>query len=289
MSKRILTLVIVALVLSSVAAVPSEPNELFDDFDTLTIKQPGDTDNDPYWWIIQDGNNGQQYYAECGEASCTTAEQEGDTTFARLRLFHDDATPGDYLNSEVSEMQTGYAYGQPARWLPTPGHPVVATARVRLSSNYNSDGSGGAVGTTGFILWNSPVDIPNQTYHPVTFVGFNWMEQDGVGIPGLRACVMQDSVPVYCEPVTHAMDEWMELSFKWSATGIDNKQSFRFWIDGDQVGDVQLDTPLPALSAEMWNDNQYPTILEDGTFAVGYHNPPGDQRFDVDSVSIEQR
>jgi hypothetical protein len=289
MSKRSLTIVTLVLVLLSVAAACNEPNKLTDGFDTLTIKQPGDTDNDPYWWILQDGNNGQQYYAECGEASCTTAEREGDTTFARLRLFHDDATPGDYLNSEVSEMQTGYSYGRPARWLPTPGHPVVATARVRLSSNYHSDGSGGAVGTTGFILWNSPLDFPNQTFHPTTFVGFNWLEQAGVGIPGFRACVMQDTVPVYCQLVTHALDQWMELSFKWSAVGVDNKQSFRFWVDGDQVGDTQLDTPLPALSAEMWNDNQYPTILEDGTFAVGYHNPPGDQRFDVDSISIEQR
>jgi hypothetical protein len=289
MSKRILTLGIVALVLLSVAATPCLPNELFDDFNSLTIKQPGDTDNDPYWWIIQDGNYGQQYYAECGDASCTTAEQEGSTTFARLRLFHDDATPGDYLNSEVAEMQTGYAYGQPARWLPTPGHPVTATARVRFSSNYHSDGSGGAVGTAGFILWNSPVDIPNQAYHPATFVGFNWMEQDGVGIPGFRACVMRDTVPVYCQPVTHALDEWMELKFKWSAIGVDNKQGFRFWVDGDLVGSTQLNTPLPALSVEMWNDNQYPTILEDGTFAVGYHNPPGDQAFDVDYVRIEQR
>ena len=285
MSKRIFITLIAALVLLSVAATSSKATVVFDNFDTLAIKQPGDTDDDPYWWVIMNGNNGQEYYAECGEASCATAEQEGCTTFARLRLFHDDATPGDYLGSEVSEMRTGYAYGQPARWLPTPGHPVVATARARFSSNYQSSGGGGAVGTAGFVLWNSPVDIPNQTYHPATFVGFNWMEQDGVGIPGLRACVMQDTVPVYCEPVTHGMDQWMRLSFLWSVNSA-GKQTVRFLINNTVVAQTELASPLPALSITTWNDNQYPTILENGTFAVAYHNPPGDQWFDVDFVTV---
>ncbi len=287
MSKRILILLIVTLALISVAATSSKGNTVFDNFNTLAIKQPGDTDNDPYWWVIMNGNYGQEYYASCGEASCATAERQGSTTFARLRLFHDNATPGDYLGSEVSELRTGYAYGQPARWLPTPNHPVVATARARFSSNYHSDGSGGAVGTAGFILWNSPVDIPNQTYHPATFVGFNWMEQEGVGIPGFRACVMQETVPVYCEPVSHSLGQWMQLSFIWSVNS-SGKQSVRFLVDSTVVAQTELDTPLPALSITMWNDNQYPTILEDGTFAVGYHNPSGDQAFDVDFVTVAQ-
>src|SRR5512141_2161636 len=127
------------------------PTSVFDTFDEVIVKDANDTDTDPYWWIIQNGDLGQ-YYALCGDASCTEALSETGTTFARLRLWP-DATPGNLTVSEISELRTGYSYGQ-GRWLPTPNHPIVATARVRFSPNYLEDGSGGAVGSAGFWLYN---------------------------------------------------------------------------------------------------------------------------------------
>jgi len=281
----VIAVVLLALVAVPVAAANSQPDIVFDNFNVVRIKQPDNTSNNPYWWIIQNGDN-QQYYATCGEASCTTAERERKTTFARLRLFH-DPTPDDYVSSEISEMRTGYSYGQPARWLPIVDHPVVAVARVRFSPNYHQDGSGGAVGSAGFWLWNSYVDLVNQTMHPVTSLGFSWAEQGSVGgYSGLGMSVVKDTYPVYVQPVTKTvrMSDWMLWTMVWSVDSA-GTQSVRYWIDGRQVGETTLASPLPALSITFWNDNQYPTLLEDGTLIVAYHNP-SDQRFEIDMVTV---
>jgi hypothetical protein len=273
-------MVSVAVVLLALVAMPAaaggQPDIVFDNFDVVQIKQPDNTGDDPYWWIIQNGGE-QQYYA---------TEKVGKTTFARLRLFH-DTTPGDYVSSEISEMRTGYSYGLPARWLPVVGHPVVAVARVRFSPNYHQDGSGGAVGSAGFWLWNSYVDLVTQTMHPVTSLGFSWAEQGSVGgYSGLGMSVVQDTYPVYVQPVTRTvrMNDWMLWTMVWSVDSA-GAQSVRYWIDGHLVGETTLDSPLPALSITLWNDNQYPTILEDGSLTVAYHNP-SNQRFDIDMVAV---
>lgn len=292
MLKRIFTSTIVVglllvLVVYSSTVTHAGINRVSDSFNKIQIKQPDDTNNTPYWWIIQNGDQGQ-YYAVCGDASCVTSQQEKNTSFARLRLFP-DATPGNYTGSEISELRTGYSYGQPARWLPTINHPVIATARVRFSPNYHQDGTGGAVGSAGFWLWNSPIDISNNTVYPANAFGFTWMEIGSAsGLSGLTATVMQDSVPVYVQPITTPLNmvDWMMWTMEWS---VNNKgiQSILYKLNDVLVGQTTLTTPLPALSITFWNDNQYPTI-ENGQFVVQYHNPTADQNFDIDSVTVSQ-
>jgi len=64
------------------------PGYVFDDFDKLKIKEPGDDDSKPYWWVINNGDN-MQFYDHHGDASSAEAEEEGGVTFARLQLVHD--------------------------------------------------------------------------------------------------------------------------------------------------------------------------------------------------------
>ncbi len=270
-----------------VRATVVDASSVFDSFDEVVVKDPGDTDLDPYWWIIQNGDLGQ-YYALCGDASCTAALNENGTTFARLQL-QPDATPGDLIVSEISELRTGYSYGQ-GRWLPTPDHPVIATARVRFSSNYLEDGSGGAIGTAGFWLYNSYIDFPNQTLQPVTALGFSWCEE-GAGdgeLEGLRAMVLHDGVSVYNKTVRPAVDmsEWMTWKMEWSASQ-NGKQDIRFWVNDKPVGHVVLHDPLPILSITFWADNQFALDPSD-PFLIEFHNPPTNQHFDIDSVDVHQ-
>ncbi|HSD85601.1 MAG TPA: hypothetical protein VLG46_17195 [Anaerolineae bacterium] len=284
--------VVIALLLAlslPVGATVVGANSVFDTFNEVVVKDPSDTDLDPYWWIIQNGEAGQ-FYQLCSDDSvaCTQAEEENGTTFARLRLWP-DATPGHFICSEISELRTGYSYGQGV-WLPTPDHPVIATARVRFSPNYLEDGSGGAVGTAGFWLYNSYIDFPNMTLQPMTALGFAWGEEGSSGgdFEGLRVMVLRDSVSLYQKTIRPAVDmsAWLTWKMKWSA-GSNGKQDVRFWVDDKPVGHVILHDPLPALSLTFWIDNQFALELSNPPL-VEYHNPITDQYFDIDSVEIHQ-
>lgn len=285
-----LVVVLLALLAASmpVWAAVVGPHSVFDNFDEVVVKDPSNTSNVPYWWIIQNGDLGQ-YYASCGDASCVTAQREHGTTFARMQL-QPDATPGDFTSSEISELRTGYSYGQ-GRWLPTPGHPVIATARVRFSPSYHTDGSGGAVGSAGFWLYNSYIDFPNQTLQPIKSLGFGWGEQgtSGGALEGLRTMVLQDSMPVYNNPVDPEVDmsDWMTWQMIWRVT-IGGKQEVLFLVNGRPAGHVVLQDPLPALSITFWNDNQFATFLN-GSLSVEYHNPAANQNFDIDMVEVHQQ
>lgn len=291
MLRKGISIVVVLLALLAVTlpvwATVVGPHSVFDGFDEVVVKDANDTDDDPYWWIIQNGDEGQ-YYDLYGDASSTTALNENGTTFARLQL-QPDLTPGNLTISEISELQTGYSYGQ-GRWLPTPGHPVIATARVRFSPNYQADGSGGAVGSAGFWLYNSYIDFPNQTLQPITSLGFGWGEQGTSGgyFEGLRVMVLRDSFPLYNKTVrpTVDMSEWMTWKMKWSAAA-NGKQDIRFGVNNKPVGHVVLHEPLPALSLTFWVDNQF-AVEVSGSLTVEYHNPTADQSFDIDSVEIYQ-
>ena len=286
-----LGLLVAVLVVFGVGAVARATvvgaDSVFDTFDEVVVKDPGDTDLVPYWWIIQNGDAGQ-YYALCSDASCTEALSESVTTFARLHLWP-DATPGNMTISEISELRTGYSYGQGV-WLPTPDHPIIATARVRFSPNYLEDGSGEAVGSAGFWLYNSYIDFPNQTLQPIKALGFAWGEAGSGGgdFEGLHVMVLRDNAAAYNKTVRPAVDmsEWMTWEMKWSASA-NGKQDIRFWVDGKPVGHVVLHEPLPALSLTFWIDNQFVADLSD-PLSAEFHNPTADQYFDIDSVEIHQ-
>ena len=196
------------------------PGYVFDDFRKITIKQPGDEDNNPYWWIINNGD-GMQFYADCGDASCVEAFKHGQDDFARLQLFHDETPPiwqdQEYNGAEISEYRSGYSSSEPGRWLPVPGRPVTLSARVRFSANYGQDGHGGAVGTAGIWLWNSYPDF--QDTNPVDAFGFNWVEAGSAGgLEGLQISAIQGTFPVYIDTVNLPIDmtAWHVWSTEWS-------------------------------------------------------------------------
>lgn len=268
-----------------------QPGYVYDEFKKIEIKAPTDGDNDPYWWIINNGD-GAQTYANCADATCVTAENEGSLKFARLQLNH-DTTPAvwdgsEYNGTEISEYRTMYSSTLPGRWLPTFGHPVSISARVRFSPNYAPDGSGGAVGSAGLWLWNSYPATPD--YAPANAFGFNWSESGAAGgLGGLQVTALQATIPVYSQPVGQDLDlsDWHTWSFTWSADA-GGAQSLEWGLDGASVGQTQLAEPFQALSLTFWNDNQFPTFLENGQYSVVFHNPSAEQEFDIDWVEIDQ-
>ena len=206
---------------------------------------------------------------------------------------HHDSTPAvwdgtEYNGTEISEYRTLYSSALPGRWLPSYGHPVTISAVVRFSSNYLPNGTGGAVGSAGRWLWNSYPD-PVQ-YAPITAFGFNWVEHGAAGgMDGLQMTAIQNSYPVYSQalPTSLDMTAWHTWSFTWSVDA-SAVQSISWSVDGVTVGQTTLAAPYPALSLTFWNDNQFPTFLENGQYGVVYHNPTAVQNFDIDSVDISQ-
>lgn len=264
------------------AASFSEP------FNHVVYHQPGD--QQVSYWTILNGDTGQYYGLPCGDASCVTAEKEGRTHFARLQISPDQ-TPGEYVGSEISELQTGYAVGQ-GKWLPTVNHPVMITARVRFSSNFQPDGMGGAVGSFGMWMWNSYIDFTQSTpgMIPIEEFGFNWGEQGNWGgaLDGMQATAAQDSFPVYHQRLDLRPDRWQQWSLVWSVdrTG---QQHIRYLVDERLVGDTILARAFGPLSLTFWNDNQFGNVdPATGQLMVEYHQPTASQNFDVDHVMVYQ-
>ena len=288
--KKRLRLWLVGLIALLLLAVPvvqaaTQPMYFLESFDRLVIHQPGDTQV-PYW-VILNGDAGQ-YYAPCGDASCVTAEKEGRTAFARLQI-KPDQTPGNYTGSEISELRTGYSAGQ-GRWLPAVGHPVIATARVRFSPNYKADGTGGAIGSAGFWLWNSYIDFSHQTALPIEAFGFSWGEQGtwfGM-LDGLQISALQDNAPLYRQRVTpEHPDRWMLWTMIWSVNRA-GEQRLDYALNGQLIGSTTLPRVYTPLSITFWNDNQYVGADETSAFTIQYHQPSAAQNFDVDSVLVFQ-
>lgn len=267
-----------------------DPGYVYDEFKKLGIKQPGDTDDDPYWWVINNGG-GAQFYDNCGTSSCATGEKEQSLKYARLQLLHDTAPVWDeqnYLAAEISEYRTLYSSQVPGRWLPTSGHPVTISTNVRFSPNYQQNGTDGAVGTAGMWLWNSYPDA--QSYAPLYAFGFNWTENGSAGnFSGLQMSVLQNSIPVYSQPINLSLNmaAWHVWLVTWSVNSA-GAQSIQWRVDGTLVGQTTLAEPFNALSLTFWNDNQFPTFVEGGDYAVIMHNPASTQNFDIDWVEISQ-
>jgi hypothetical protein len=278
---------VLLILIAPLAAAVAHPMFFQDSFDQLVVHQPGDT-NVPYWVIIN-GDQGQAY-ANCDDAGCVTAEKQGQTTFARLQL-KPDQTPSNYLGAEISELQTGYSTGQ-GRWLPTVGHPVIATARVRFSNNYHADGTGGAVGSAGFWMWNSFLNLSgNGNPVPIEAFGFNWSEQGSwLGqVDGMQVLAMQDNAPIYYQRATAMhLNHWMRWTLIWSVDRA-GQQRVRYLLDGQIIGAVTLTRAYAPLSFTFWNDNQFVGLdPQTGEITVDYHQPTAPQNFEVDSVLVIQ-
>ena len=271
------------------------PTGLAEDFHEVVYKNPSDPQR-PGMWFINFGN-GQQYYddqgsyAERGESSSITGQIEGTTDYLRMSL-EPDPTPGDYVDVEASELRTGHSYGSPcADTYPTPGHPVQVTARMRCTT-CKADGSGGQVGTWGLWLWNSYPDVPAETIHPITSIGFNWIQEGGYFPPGLAVSVLNETNPLYYQPVRLPvgidLGEWHVYRFVWRADS--EVELVTFFIDDAMVGVAPIArpvTPMGELSLTIWHDNQVP--IDPTAFpATEIMNPTAPQHLDVDYVRVDR-
>jgi len=290
-----------ALVVSAPAASASTtdvvcgPPGLAEDFHQVTYKSPTDPMR-PGMWFINYGNNQQYYdgtgaYAPAGESSSILRQTEGTTDFLRMQLTPDATFEGHYVDTEASELRTGYSYGSPCNDTePTPGHPVQVTARMRCTCA--ADGSGDHVGSWGLWLWNSYVDVPAGTIHPITAMGLNWVQDGGYFPPGLAATVLNQDNPLYFQPARLPLgldlSGWHVYRFLWRTFGPFDQVTF--FVDDAPAGVATIPrsvTPMGKLSLTIWHDNQVP--MDPTTFpSTEVVNPTAAQNLDVDYVRVDR-
>lgn len=257
---------------------------VFDDFEEILLKP----DPAAYWWVINwfgdDTLPDGRVEDYCSDYSCVLADQQGNNDFANLALYP-NIVEGHYVNAEISEERTGYAYNDPAGWMPTWRHPVVMETRVKWVGDFNQDGSGDAIGTNGVWLWNSPPDLASGEFKPMVSMGFSWNNDDSAIAKGLSATVMRLGLPVGIrKPLFNVdMDDWVTLKMQWERDLI-GTQTVKFWINGCWIGSELLQIPITTpLSGTIWHDNQAYGLLQT-TFA----SPTVEQNFLVDYLEIQQ-
>ncbi|MEO6728702.1 MAG: hypothetical protein ABIM99_02150 [Candidatus Dojkabacteria bacterium] len=287
----------------------SSPNVLYDDFDA-PFAVPNQSLQWDYWYktIISADSVGflkQENLLgniDCNNDACVTLGSEGSTNFARLALYP-ETYPGVVNIAQLSEQRDAFSYGVPHRWLPTVGHPVTMTTRMRFSPNYKADASGTAVGTTLIELWNAPdyykdpnVDYTRDnsqfgTHTDNTFVmGFSWTDAQTLGglFKGFKATVVDKiGFPYYSADLSSVnINDWFTAKTVWS-TSILGVQTVSFYINNQLVGLTIPVIPMPALAVNIIQDNTQVTLGSTG-FVYVRGNPTSAQLLDIDYVSITQ-
>ncbi|MFS8130480.1 MAG: hypothetical protein ACMG57_00730 [Candidatus Dojkabacteria bacterium] len=296
--------VVVALVSTqSVSAILIDthtPNLVIDTFSSLSY--PTDPSQPGYWWVTLGSSfdpSLRKENIECGngvnnDSTCATIMSEGPfglNKFVRMRLRAGEQ-PGQFAFSQLSEERDAKSYNLTHRWLPTAGHPVVLNVKSRYSANAKADGSGGAKGTIGVALWNSPTEQldapPYFSIHPAKTIALNWADP-GVAFgtyTGYKAVIIDsDTVegsftPTYLQQIQDVnINQWFLQTIVWSVNS-NGVQNVKFYIDGALKAESTLARPLPAMSVVMWADNNQVTAAP-ATIT-------GDQYHDVSFTSISK-
>ncbi|MFS8130351.1 MAG: hypothetical protein ACMG57_00065 [Candidatus Dojkabacteria bacterium] len=277
------------LIMVQPVALNANVTFIHDNFSSLYLKP----DTRAKWWLINwAGQNNQPVRTEdyCGLASCIKAMKENFSTFVRLSTFPGSQS-GFFVNADMAELHTGFPSQGTGTWTPSYHHPIVLETRVRWGAQYKQDGTG-AVGSNGIWLWNSPYNFEN--YDPgatLSAIGFNWAEFDTAGgyLGGLKVLALDGNFPVYINKPTHAVNlqSWTPFALIWSedANGV---QSVQYYLDGENLGTVQLPRRLTNLSLETWNDNENGQIGADGSLSITYMDIPSTQNFDVNEINLVQ-
>lgn len=271
------------LTLGSINIVRANSLTLFDTFSSLPLKPASDAQ----WWIINWGadENGQTRIVDdyCASNSCTLQQVDNDgTDYARL-VQYPGQVEGIYYNAELSELETGFSYGQPTQWTPEVGHPIVFETRARWSDDFQLDGSGGGTGSNGFWLWNSPIDLANNVFHPVDSIGFEWTASGSAYGAGLTMSAINDTVPVMFKTVKDInLQDWNTFRVEWYQTP-GNVQLVVGYVNDNLVGVIPVVGGLSNLSFTAWNDNQHPTF--EGVIFVP---ATSEQSVDFDYVSVSK-
>ena len=162
-------------------------------------------------------------------------------------------------------------------------------ARIRWSPNHDVSGGGGAQGSSGVWLWNSPVDMEAEDYADFQALGISWTTEDSAVLKGVKAAVVWTTpygpYPVWSAGPRRAVDlqEWNDFDMIWSE-GRSGGQTVEFSLNSKALGTARLKQPFGALSLEMWSDNQVPTQT-----GIDYRNPTAGQAFEVDHIEVERR
>lgn len=283
----------VALIVAPVGAASVQMNGdlIFEAFDAPLQYRVPEVPSDYPWWIILDSDSVQYYGSPCDpqDVVCVTREAESGDYFARFSKYPDTSGVVKYNNTELSELRTGYSYGQELeQWCPSPGHPVVMTETMRFGPNYNADGTGGAVGSSGGGLWNSYPDFPNQQLHPITAIWWSWAEFGSAFgmLDGLAVNVFKDGQLVTFQNVSAPIDmqNWMTWVITWS-TAPHQKERITFTVvqnlDVYVIADV-LTSPLGCLSVTNWNDNAFVSGFDQNLNPiVSHHSGEGHDYWDL--------
>jgi hypothetical protein len=237
-----------------------------------------------YWWrtLKAQGATGFEVNenVDCSNSACLTREQVGDERYAKFSLSPQQY-PGNIAVSDLTEERNGYSYNTVHRWSPTVNHPVTVTAEMKYSEGYKSDGSGDAVGSSPFWLWNNPLG-PTGYIAPIKSMGFNWTDGQTFGgfYKGFKATVVDNSFspfPIYTVDLPQVnMNDWFTATFIWSVnpSGV---QSVDFYVNGTQVGTTTVPVAFPALTTELSVDNQSAQIGMDGSYSINFRNPVREQ------------
>lgn len=246
------------------------PDILLDTFSTLSYN-PNPNKNQDYWWVTLGSSispraeNVPCAHGVNGDSTCAFVVKQGLLDgYLRMRL-RPGQPEGEFALAQLTEERDAYNHDTPHRWFPKNGHSVVVTVRHRFSPNYKADGTGTAVGSAGFDLWNAATDIRDGQFvtHPIKAINVTWQDEDNLFglVSGFRATIFdQDNgFIVYNQPLHHVnINDWIISTVIWSADrhGV---QSVKFLIDGHVVGETTLANPLPPLTIVLWADNNaYP-------------------------------
>ncbi|MEP7103300.1 MAG: hypothetical protein ABI721_01150 [Candidatus Dojkabacteria bacterium] len=286
----VLALLIMAMSTTGVNALIinlSTPNLVFDNF-SAPFQTPSPTANQSYWWrtLKSGGPTGfsQAENVDCNYDACL-AQVNGVAKFT----LKPQTYPGSIMVSDLTEERNGYSYNTPHRWLPTVGHPILVTSTMKFSSGYKADGTGAAVGSHPFWLWNNPLG-PTGYIAPIQSIGFNWTDGQTFGgfFTGYKATVVDNTVslnPLYVADLpTVNMNDWFVPSYLWSVDS-QGVQNVKFFINLQKVGEYTLTQPMPALTLELSIDNQSAQIGANG-YEINFRNPVSEQNMQISSLSI---
>ena len=265
------------------------PSKLEDNFNH-TYLQP---DVRAKWWIINWGEqNGQQAHVEdfCGPSSCYQLASEQRDSYANLVLYPGN-TPGYFVKVDVAEEHTGYPAEIVNAWQPVPGKPVVLETTVRWSANYKVNATGGALGSNGVWLWNSPYDNANyDPLPPMNAFGFNYCQANTFGgfLDGLKFNVVHNTTPitVLSAPAWLDMQQWNTFKFVWSVNPDGATESIDIYINGGYFASMVVPFRLGKLSTEIWQDNEHAVLEADGSVHIDYRALTEQQSFMMSSFSL---
>ena len=311
MKKTLFAFVIGAVMLSLIpSSAYATTNSVSDDFQN-NVKKPDLSLPWDLWYVILDSADSHGFLrlenlqnpVRSNNAVSLTKESDGSIKYARMTM-RPQQYPGFFNTVQLSDQRDGFTYNAQHRWLPTVNHPITMRTRLRASSNYNADGSGGAIGTFGTWLQNNPNElsaaaqanperIDEFTSHNDNFfaIGFNWT--DPVALNGYFKGFKTMVIDKYSTALTTTdlptvnLHDWVNTKAVWSVNEA-GVQTVTFFINDQQVASNVLDIPMPALSIATWIDDEQPQFDANGGIIFNYGNPTAQQNVDIDSISVTQ-